>query len=140
MCKTCAKCGETKSLDQFGSNKRNKDGLDYRCKSCRKQDAQDRRQKAREAGTYKTSKAEENRKLRYGLSVDEYESLLQKQGGVCAICKGQCPTGWRLAVDHSHETGKVRGLLCLQCNTALGQFKDSPELLAHAIKYLQENQ
>lgn len=77
---------------------------------------------------------------RYGLTIDAYKSMLKAQGGVCKIC-GQPPCDrWkRLHVDHDHSTQAVRGLLCHFCNTALGNFKDNPLLLAKAIYYLKEN-
>lgn len=56
----------------------------------------------------------------YGLTMAEYEVMLVRQNGVCAICQGPDPDGRDLAVDHSHETGRVRGLLCRSCNTMLG--------------------
>lgn len=61
---------------------------------------------------------------KYGLSEEDYERLLAEQGGVCAICE-EPPSGrWkRLAVDHDHETGEVRGLLCITCNTLLGRLE-----------------
>jgi hypothetical protein len=66
---------------------------------------------------------------------DAYEHLLVEQGYVCGICGG-LPISTRLAVDHDHRSGDVRGLLCRRCNTALGSFRDSTELLRSAIKYL----
>ena len=70
------------------------------------------------------------------LTEGEYETMLDRQNGVCAICKGK-PKGERLAVDHVHGTEKVRGLLCGPCNRALGLFKDDPVRLAVAIEYLK---
>lgn len=67
---------------------------------------------------------------------DEYDRRLNEQGGGCAIC-GEFPTEKKLAVDHDHETGRVRGLLCMRCNTALGHFEDSITLLEAAIDYLE---
>jgi hypothetical protein len=140
MCKTCSKCGETKSLDQFGKNKRKRDGLQVYCKPCQCELVK----KSQSKESFARPGASTNRKYilksRYGLTPEQYAGLMVKQEGRCAICHGECPTGWRLAVDHCHASGKVRGLLCGNCNTALGKFKDSPELLANAIKYLQENQ
>lgn len=75
-------------------------------------------------------------KKRYGISQEEYNSLLAKQHGSCAIC-GKAPNArYRLAVDHDHETRKIRGLLCQACNTALGKFNDDISLLKIAIEYL----
>lgn len=74
-----------------------------------------------------------------------FEELLKKQNGGCGICGKQVSwrTGdrkkYRLAVDHDHKTGAIRGLLCGGCNIALGLFKDSPQLLENAIRYLNGN-
>jgi hypothetical protein len=76
------------------------------------------------------------RRLRqYGFTVEEYEDLLASQQGVCAICGG--PPGARsLHVDHDHQTGENRGLLCHNCNIGLGNFRDDPDLLLAAAAYL----
>jgi len=75
---------------------------------------------------------------RYGLSVDAYNDMLVAQAGGCAICGGQNIKGRRLAVDHNHQTGKVRGLLCDRCNRGLGNFQDNIEYLSSAITYLKK--
>jgi hypothetical protein len=72
----------------------------------------------------------------YGISLEEYNSLFDKQGGVCAICSTP-PSTRRLAVDHCHDTGKVRGLLCVKCNAGIGNLNDDVEMLKAAIKYLE---
>ncbi len=72
----------------------------------------------------------------FGISNDDYDELLKRQGGGCAIC-GRPPKKAALHVDHDHETSAVRGLLCVGCNNALGQFKDSTDLLARASSYLE---
>ena len=64
-----------------------------------------------------------------------YDTLFKKQGGVCYIC-GNPPGKKKLAVDHNHVTGKIRGLLCNNCNRGLGLFKDNGKLLARALIYL----
>lgn len=76
----------------------------------------------------------------YGLTVQDYDDLLEAQGGGCAVCgveKGHA--GNRLAVDHDHSTGEVRGLLCDRCNLILGKADDNPELLLGLAAYLQIN-
>lgn len=72
---------------------------------------------------------------KYGLTTDQYEQILEDQANVCAVCTksfGKTPH-----IDHDHETGAVRGILCHHCNTALGLLKDSPELLLRAVMYLR---
>lgn len=77
-------------------------------------------------------------RVKYGLTSGEYDAMLTGQQGVCAICK-RPPREERLAVDHCHTTGKIRGLLCpgFSCNTGLGHFAHSPELLEAAAAYLR---
>lgn len=75
-------------------------------------------------------------KSRYGITVDAYNEILELQGGVCWICKGEDTRDTRLSVDHCHTSKEVRGLLCKACNSGLGQFKDDIERLERAIKYL----
>jgi hypothetical protein len=72
----------------------------------------------------------------YGLTPDQYQAMLDAQNGLCAICHEAADH--KLHVDHSHQTGKVRGLLCFRCNTALGNFRDSTLVLESAAKYLHE--
>ena len=67
----------------------------------------------------------------------KFKEMFEYQGGKCAICEEQCLTERELAVDHCHKTGKVRGLLCMRCNTALGSFKDDLLLLEKAMFYLK---
>lgn len=81
-------------------------------------------------------------KSMYGLSRADIEAMHEQQDGRCAICRKRPPEGAvghkRLAVDHNHETGKARGLLCFSCNTALGHLKDRLELVRAAVRYLEE--
>jgi hypothetical protein len=76
-------------------------------------------------------------KKAYGLSFEDYTRLLEINDGGCVICDSKCPSGRGLAVDHDHKTGVVRGLLCINCNKGLGNFKDNPSLLKEAIQYLE---
>ena len=74
----------------------------------------------------------------YGITLDEYNTMLQEQDYKCAICGNEDEVeGRRLAIDHCHDTGHVRGLLCGKCNRGLGLFYDDEELLQNAIKYLK---
>src|SRR6266568_1396921 len=74
---------------------------------------------------------------RYGMSWNDYDELLARQGGVCAICKKKSKR--RLCVDHCHACRKVRGLLCFKCNTGLGLFDDDTDRLRAAIAYLENS-
>ena len=140
--KICTVCKEEKTLDNFYNYKATKDGKSYRCKSCddvaRKSWATKNPKKA------KVSARERQLKHKYGITLPEYEALLERQGGACAICKEERnrtsgidnKDKWNFAVDHDHTTGKVRGILCNQCNRGLGMFKDSKVLLENALDYL----
>ena len=75
-----------------------------------------------------------NQVYRYGLTTDEYEEMREAQGGRCAICQQVK----KLGIDHDHETGAVRKLLCTHCNQGLGRFMDDPELLLKAAAYLAQ--
>lgn len=72
----------------------------------------------------------------YGITPDQFNDMLKKQGGVCAICRQPCPRNPRLSVDHCHQTGRVRGLLCSHCNVGLGHFRHDHNRLRSAITYL----
>jgi hypothetical protein len=74
-------------------------------------------------------------KTRYKLSEDDYKKMLEKSKGTCYICGRKT----KLAIDHDHTTGLVRGLLCINCNTLLALAKDNPEILLNAVRYLSEN-
>lgn len=76
----------------------------------------------------------------YGINftVEAYDAVLSVQGGVCALCR-RPPAKKLLAVDHDHRTGRIRGLLCVQCNTGLGKLGDTVEALERALAYLQRN-
>ncbi len=72
----------------------------------------------------------------YGLKAGEYDALYRNQGGACYICQRAKGTSKKLAVDHDHATGYVRGLLCGPCNKLLGHVRDDPRTLARAADYL----
>lgn len=76
-------------------------------------------------------------KKAYGITLEQFEAIAKLQGGKCAICAGVLDMGFFTHVDHCHATGDVRGLLCSPCNTSLGCFKDSVEMLQRAISYLE---
>jgi len=76
-------------------------------------------------------------KHRYNLSLEYWNALLEKQNGVCGICKETPNLPEDLKVDHDHETGKIRGLLCNSCNIGLGSFKDNTDSLKNAVSYIE---
>lgn len=76
----------------------------------------------------------------YGLTESQYDAMLAAQRGVCAICCGTDPKGRRLVVDHSHATLKVRGLLCVKCNSGIGMFDEDSRSLLHAVEYLKRHE
>lgn len=88
-----------------------------------------------------TKKANHERQVRktYGLEDGEYDRLYQEQGGVCAICQRAKGVAKRLAVDHNHRTGRVRGLLCGPCNQFLGYLRDDPEAWRRGAEYLERD-
>ena len=132
MSKVCTKCKVEKPLDSFGSNRRTKDGLQHYCKECRSA--------LKKKGYCPDKEADQQLKRKYGITLEDYDRLLENQEGCCSICGTDEPGGGkgRFHVDHNHITGKVRGLLCNSCNTGLGRFKDSPEVLLKAAAYLLE--
>ncbi len=84
---------------------------------------------------YKRAKRERELKQQYGITIEQYNELLAEQGGVCAVCRGT-NSDRRLAVDHDHRTGQIRGLLCYHCNMAAGYLRDSVEFAAAMSHYL----
>jgi hypothetical protein len=125
--KRCPDCGEWKPLDEFPRNRNCKDGRHPYCKPCH--NARGKESKQRLYG----GSRHYHLKKRYGIGADEFDELVRLQGGVCAICGRSDPEH----VDHSHETGEVRGILCFNCNGGLGQFRDSVDALCAAALYLE---
>lgn len=120
--KRCPRCTQEKPKADFYAN-----GKGGYCRSCRNEYARRRNQ----------SRAALRREEIYGLTVEQYEQLLVKQGGRCAICQTEQGTGRdSLHVDHDHAHGPVRGLLCKRCNVGLGLFRDNAVSLQRAIEYL----
>lgn len=76
---------------------------------------------------------------RAGMTLERYNQLMDEQKGLCAICGGPPINKFRLSADHNHLTGKHRGLLCVKCNSGLGQFGDNPVLLIKAAAYLEKH-
>ena len=117
--KRCPECGRTKSVREFYQRKASSDGFATYCRPCEIQ---------------KVGCSRRGRK--YGIAPNEYDRLLLQQDGRCAICKRLPYTKKGLVVDHCHETGTIRGILCSRCNSALGLLDDNPLLLEQALKHL----
>lgn len=132
MSKTCTKCGETKSEDSFSWHYKDKGIRRAQCKSCRNLYE---KIKSREDHR-KIQRKEYCLKKTYDISIEQYNKMLEDQNGVCDICH-RPPITKALAVDHCHTTGKIRGLLCSSCNTALGSMQDNTDRLRNAIAYLE---
>ncbi len=79
-------------------------------------------------------------KRTYNIDLNKYNTLLEEQSGVCAICKQECVSGKKLAVDHNHHTGEVRGLLCCRCNRGIGNLDDDLDRLRSAVLYLEKHE
>ena len=141
MGKQCSKCGDILPISKFGTRKRNPDGLRSQCKDCEYKANKEIRQRKLEEdylGTRLKERAN-NLKRMFGMTLEEYDEKLVNQYGGCKICGLTCVSGKRLAVDHDHKTGKIRDLLCNNCNAGLGKFQDNPELLIKAADYLREH-
>lgn len=93
-------------------------------------------ERAKDPTAFKQRDRRSHLRTTYGLADGEYEALLDKQGGVCAICRKPPTLGKQLWVDHDHASGEVRGLLHAKCNTAIGLLCDDPQLLQAAREYL----
>lgn len=145
--KPCKDCGKVKPLEDFAPSKMGKYGRKAHCRKCLNASVKKHREThPRKIYSYPYNKEQgrvsarlSDMKTKYGISPEIYASILEEQGGVCAICKQvrhACSGAWPLVIDHDHKTGKVRGLLCNLCNQALGRFHDDPEILARALDYL----
>lgn len=159
MTKTCNSCREEKPVTEFHKHK---DGHQAKCKPCNRalvskwRAENPEKEKAKQAKYYSENTADAKARManykkanqskirtlnlkKYGITLAQYEQMFADQAGCCAICKThQSEFSKSLAVDHCHTSGKVRGLLCGLCNTALGSMRDSPEILASAINYLRK--
>ena len=125
--KRCRDCDAVKPLDEFPRNKNSKDGRHPYCKPCHNMRSDETRQRLYGGGRHY------HLMRRYGIGADDVARMVEVQGGLCAICL-EAPAEH---VDHCHETGLVRGILCFNCNGGLGQFRDRVDILRKAIDYLE---
>jgi hypothetical protein len=151
--KICSKCRIEKPLDAFWPAKKERYGRNSQCKTCRNEQRRaayaenPEKYKGRQIGYSKTEKGKRIQRIcdlrkTYGITQNDFERMENAQNGVCAIC-GKPETTihalsgmvQRLSIDHSHKTGKIRGLLCSRCNTKLGLLEDI-EFVTRAKLYL----
>ena len=160
--KVCTKCDEAKLLSEFPKRAKGLGGYSSQCKVCSLEYYRTYRAANREktnatgARYYKAHRAEVAARKRvqraenpekcaslalqtkYGITLADYDEMLETQGGGCAICgKTSGENGRRLCVDHDHETDEVRGLLCDACNRGLGYFRDDSEICRQVMLYLR---
>lgn len=130
--KTCTKCKEVKVLDDFSPNKHLSRGRQSQCKACC----------AAQRRLTRTKQLNKHNNLRkYGITTAEWQEMFDSQGGKCRLCGREHSENNKttlLVVDHNHDTGQVRGLLCSWCNRGLGFLQDNPELLKAAATYLEQ--
>ena len=126
----CSQCGET-DRTKFYVNKKGYKTTSM-CRECHKKQCM-----VRWHARTPVEKQATRVKAMYGLEPEQYKEMHKAQQGKCAICNEEPKTKRGLHVDHDHETGKVRGLLCHGCNVALGSFKESVTLLNKAVEYLR---
>ncbi len=146
--KVCTLCKKEKEITLFYKRKEYTDGLDCYCKECKNKKSREHYWNNIEANReyhrlYKLRNKEKRQKWilkdLYNLPIEKYNDMFIEQGGRCAICgKHQVEFKKKLCVDHNHETGKIRGLLCNKCNSLLGYAGESPDVLHNAVKYLIE--
>ena len=160
--KQCNKCGEIKPLSDFYKLATMRDGHRNDCKVCNlaakkaRYDADPRaaiarvqrwqqankerhlaaQRKRRQHPDFKRKERDAHLRRKFGITLDEYDEMLRAQGGVCAICGRPPRDDISLHVDHDHEHGRIRGLLCFRCNNALGDFGDDYDTLLAAQAYL----
>lgn len=143
----CTICNQTKHVYAFGSGKRSRGGRRNQCKSCLNAQHHTRVDSAQNYAYIKQYRARHPMKRRgynlkrdYGITLEQYNTMLAAQNGACKICENTSP-GTRsqsvnFSVDHCHKTKRIRGLLCTSCNRGIGHFKDDPALMRRAADYL----
>jgi hypothetical protein len=133
--KRCRICKEQKPLaTSFHKDRSKPDGFCNRCKECNRDHAKRGYEK-----TPRSKKLEWERLHHYGISQEQYDAMFAAQDGRCAICPSTGTVHGKLFVDHCHQTDVVRGLLCGNCNSGIGQLGDDIERLKAAIRYLENH-
>lgn len=139
--KRCSTCKQTKEIKNFWKNTRYLDGYMGVCKSCRnsakrkqREDPEYRNKENRKRRETRGTTRWVNIKAKYGLTEEDYNLIITDQKDKCLICEEELKEPH---IDHCHTTGRVRGVLCSRCNTGLGKFKDSVQMLEKAKQYLR---
>ena len=133
--RTCMTCSKEKLATEFYVRNKKTGVRHSSCKECDKE-----RVKARHKKNPERTR-NNDLKRNYGITLQEHQQMFEEQNGVCATCKSPGDGKWKkLCVDHDHNTGKVRQLLCRRCNMILGQAYDNISLFEEYIKYLQKHQ
>ena len=168
MKKRCRTCKRELPLSAFNIDRRAKDGLCGQCRACAipeqkryrqsekggltiKRNGQSDKARAtqkayRKSARGKIIKRQRRIKDQYGITLEDYDQMFEQQNGVCAICHksetalSQFGGVRRLAVDHNHKTGQVRGLLCTRCNSVIGYVYEDVTVLLEAAVYLERNE
>lgn len=145
--KFCSSCDSIKLRNEFTVNSLKWDGLASKCKKCRSVKRHNNRAEdntnflAYEHRPYVIrNNKNSSYKRQYGITIDQYEQMLIEQNNVCKICQKpeKSKTKKNLTVDHSHITGKVRGLLCHSCNVSIGLLKEDLNIIENLLIYLKE--
>jgi hypothetical protein len=143
--RTCSRCKESKPLDDYyAQRRRGTVGHQRICKACSREYL--REWGKRNPDAIKRADRKKTLKARYGISIEQYDAILKAQNGGCGVCGRPERTVQRagspiqnLAVDHDHETKRIRGLLCQPCNRALGNMGDSLEGVMRFVDYLRHS-
>lgn len=132
--RVCFRCKTEKPItDFYRSNVRY---YQRECIACTKE----RRQRWWKSELGRRSSANTKLKARFGVTIEEYEAMVLAVGGHCQICGVDVSyNGHRLALDHNHQTGHLRGILCKACNAGIGRLKDDPALLRRAADYIERH-
>ena len=142
LSRICKKCGVRKTPEEFHFT----GDKTYRRRTCKRCAGVMRKANlaSKPPGEWEEHLRKSHLRRKYGISSEEFYKLLKSQEGRCSICRVEMDSTTRqnapkkVQVDHDHKTGQVRGLLCFSCNTGLGKFRDSEELLHKAIAYLKD--
>jgi len=126
--KWCPDCDTAKPLEEFCRNRSTKSGYAAYCKSCHNERSREGRERLYGGGR------EYHLRARYGIGQVHVDAMLAAQGGLCAVCSKPDPEH----VDHDHASGEVRGMLCFNCNQALGNVRDNIAVLSELIGYLDD--